>query len=109
MCVVRWYNTMTLCVWPVLVHHSVVVNPCRPTEGRGCGALQPGNLEKPLIKDFRSLTQRGPASEAASIARYVNFDGVEATPNLPLIHGKQVKSVKTLMDEHTDVLPVWIM
>ena len=25
----RWYNTMTLCTCPVLVHYSSVLNPCR--------------------------------------------------------------------------------
>ena len=27
--VVPWYNTMTLCTCPVLVHYGIVVNPCR--------------------------------------------------------------------------------
>ena len=34
---VYWYNTMTLCTWPVLVHYSIVGNPCRPITRAGCG------------------------------------------------------------------------
>ena len=39
--IVRWYNTMGLCTRPVLVHYSIVVNPCRPIRA-GCGALAAG-------------------------------------------------------------------
>ena len=43
MCIVRWYNTMSVCIFPVLVHYSIVVNPCRPIRA-GCGALACGQL-----------------------------------------------------------------
>ena len=33
----------------------------------------------------------------------------EVVANIPLVNGKTMKSVKQLMDEYTDPLPVWIM
>ena len=41
MCIVRWYNTLALCTWPVLVHYGSVINPGRPISCRG-GALPCG-------------------------------------------------------------------
>ena len=35
----HWYNTLTLCAWPLLVHYSIVVNPCRDPIRAGIGAL----------------------------------------------------------------------
>ena len=42
MCIVRWYKTMTLRTWPVLVHYIIVVNPYRPIRAV-CGALEEGS------------------------------------------------------------------
>ncbi len=66
---------------------------------------QPGNLEKPLIKNYREMTLRGPA-QFADPMRYVNDDG---SPAIPDVNGKKVRSVKELMDGYTDPYPVWIL
>jgi L-ascorbate peroxidase len=69
----------------------------------------PGYLEKPLIKNFRELTLRGPA-EYADVTKYVRIEpNGEAVAALPKINGKTVRSVKQLMDEYTDPYPVWIL
>jgi len=73
--------------------------------------LQPGNLEKPLMKAYRDLTLVGPgAAEAACLTRYVRVLGSgKALPAIPLVHGREMKSVRDLMTDYTDVLPVWIL
>jgi len=73
--------------------------------------VQPGTLEKPLIKTFRDLTLRGPGSaEAASLTWYVRvLANGRAVAAIPLVSGKEMKSVRDLMTEYTDVLPVWIL
>jgi len=71
--------------------------------------FQPGNLEKPLIKNYRDLTLRGPA-EVASLTKYVRvLANGKALPAIPLVNGKEMRSVHDLMIEYTDVLPVWIL
>ena len=70
----------------------------------------PGYKEKPLIKALREMTLRGPA-ETADHLRYVKVDSKtnEALAAIPEINGKQMRNVKTLMDEYHDPFPVWIM
>mmetsp|Transcript_32341 Transcript_32341/g.51797 ORF Transcript_32341/g.51797 Transcript_32341/m.51797 type:complete len:90 (-) Transcript_32341:217-486(-) len=69
----------------------------------------PGYLEKPLVKNFRELATRGPA-EVADVSRYVRVEANgDAVAALPLVNGKVMRTVKQLMEEYTDPLPVWIL
>lgn len=69
----------------------------------------PGYAEKPLIKNLREVTLRGPA-EVADETKYVRVEANgDAVAAIPQINGQTMKSVKQLMDNYTDPYPVWIM
>lgn len=44
------------------------------------------------------------------MAKYVRVEtNGDVVAALPLVNGKVIKSVKQLMEEYTDPLPVWIL
>ena len=59
MCIVHWYCagwyiTMTLCTWSVLVHYTIVVNPCRPIRG-------------PAVDPYREVTTELKAGDRVEV------------------------------------------
>jgi L-ascorbate peroxidase len=115
-----WFRRMRLSL-PCLVNLAPYVDAsCEATlrADPACARLfdeidrkkyQPGNLEKPLIKNYREMTLRGPA-ERADIRKYVVVEpNGEILPAVPKVNGKTMKNVKELMTEYTDPFPVWMM
>jgi L-ascorbate peroxidase len=117
----RWFKRMRLSL-PALVNLAPFVDEtCEATlrSDPECQRLfaeidtksyAPGYKEKPLIKALREMTLRGPA-ESADPNAYVVVDRKtnEALAAIPLINGKVIRNVKTLMAEYHDPFPVWIM